>query len=131
MTPKRLPSRPQDKAWAAQRRRIAQKYAEVAHLVETEDGAAVNVCVGLCVLAGIAAGDAISVATVGERYSGQDHAAAADHLSQTDHVAGAHRRTLVGLKPAAHYGTTLLTPRDRTAALRALDAIVTRAAALT
>lgn len=131
MTPKKLPTRQQDRAWAAQRRRIAQKYAEVAHLVETEDGAAVNVCVGLCVLAGIAAGDAISVATTGERYSGQDHAAAATFLARTDQDAGTRLQTLIDLKPAAHYGTALLTSRDRTSALRAVDALVARAAALT
>ncbi|MCY7363979.1 MAG: type II toxin-antitoxin system prevent-host-death family antitoxin [Frankiaceae bacterium] len=33
-------------------------------------------------------------------------------------------RTLVGLKPASHYGTALLTTRDRTAALRSAAALV-------
>lgn len=40
---------------------MAVKYFEVAQLVEAEDGAALNVCVGVAVLAGIAAADAICV----------------------------------------------------------------------
>ena len=37
-----------------------------------------NVCVGLAVLAGIAAGDAICLSATGERYAGTDHPADAD-----------------------------------------------------
>ncbi|AWB93414.1 hypothetical protein [Aeromicrobium chenweiae] len=59
---------------------MGRKYLEVAELVASEDGAAINVCVGTAVLAGIAAADAICAAALGEDYSGTDHAAAASLL---------------------------------------------------
>lgn len=124
MSPKKLTTRPEDRSQARPRRRIAEKYLEVAELIAAEDGAAVNVCVGLCVLAGIAAGDAICIAATGERYSGQDHAAAAELLARVDLERGKSLRDLVALKPAAHYGTALLTDRDRKAALRAASVLV-------
>jgi len=127
MSPKKLTTRTADRAWALGRRRIAEKYAEVAHLIEIEDGAAVNVCVGLCVLAGIAAGDAIAVASVGRRYSGQDHAAAAAYLATINAAAGRQLKILVDLKPKAHYGNALLTANDRKMSLRAADALVAAA----
>lgn len=131
MSPKKLSTRAADGAWAAGRRRVAQKYHEVAELAATEDGAAINVCVGLCVLAGIAAGDAICAASTGERYSGTDHAAAADLLGRVDAEAGKHLRTLVALKPKAHYGTGLLSAADRANSLRASAALVEKATAKT
>lgn len=127
MSPKKVTTKPADRAWAVGRRRIAQKYSEVAHLVEIEDGAAINVCIGLCVLAGIAAGDAICAAATGQRYSGPDHAAAATYLASINKEAGTHLKTLVSLKPGAHYGNALLTEKDRKAALRASDALVSAA----
>lgn len=60
MSPSKLSTRPADKGWGRGRARVAEKYLEVAGVVDDEDGAAINVCVGLAVLAGIAAGDAIS-----------------------------------------------------------------------
>ncbi|GCE77974.1 hypothetical protein [Cellulomonas biazotea] len=131
MNPKKHPTRTEDIGQARQRRRIAAKYLEVAELAAAEDGAAINVAVGLAVLAGIAAGDAICVAATGQRYSGQDHAAAADLLAQVDSTRGKNLRDLVALKPASHYGTALLTDRDRTAALRAANALVAEATART
>ena len=127
MSPKKLQTRRADQAWARARRRIAQKYGEVAEVVATEDGAAINVCVGLCVLAGIAAGDAICVAATGERYSGQDHAAAAALLARVDTEAGKKLRDLVGLKPLAHYGNELLREGDRARALRAAEDLIAEA----
>lgn len=119
MSPKFLATRPGDRAQARARRDVARKYLEVAELAATEDGAAVNVCVGVAVLSGIAAGDSICLAASGERYSGTDHAAAADLLSRTSRERGKDLRRLAALKPASHYGERLLAPRDRTAALRA------------
>lgn len=58
MNPKKLITRRADPGQASARRKIAQKHLEVAELVAEEGGAAINVCVGLAVLAGIAAGDA-------------------------------------------------------------------------
>jgi hypothetical protein len=104
---------------------LAAKYLEVADLVAAEEkGEAINVCVGLCVLAGIAAGDAICLVATGERYSGLDHAAAAELLERVHAESGKRLRTLVRLKPVSHYGDTLLTEQERTAALRAAKALV-------
>lgn len=128
MTPKKLTTRQEDPRVAAGRRRIAQKYLEVAELIATEDGAAINVAVGLAVLAGIAAADAICIAATGERYSGQDHAAAAELLGRVDRNLGRRLRGLVDLKPASHYGERLLTVTDRTKAIRAGRGLVDNAA---
>lgn len=128
MSPKKVPTRKADLTWARARRRIAEKYREVADLVAIEDGAAINVCVGLCVLAGIAAGDAICAVATGERYSGQDHAAAATLLARVDAEAGKRLRDLVALKPHAHYGNELLKAADRTRALRATQDLIEQAA---
>jgi hypothetical protein len=127
MSPKKLVTRPGDRSEGRSRRRIAEKYLEVAELVETEDGAAANVCVGLAVLAGIAAGDAICLAATAQRYSGTDHAAAAELLQRVDTAMGKHLRLLVSLKPASHYGERLLGEKDRTGALRAARALVEEA----
>lgn len=99
----------------------------MADLVASEGGEVINVCVGLCVLAGIAAGDAICVAAIGEHYAGQDHRAAAELLSQVDAEAGKHLHKLVNFKPAAHYGDRLLSVKDRTAALSSTKKLVTKA----
>lgn len=128
MSPKKLTTRQEDRRVAVGRRRIAQKYLEVAELVATEDGAAVNVAVGLAVLAGIAAADAICIAATGERASGQDHTAAADLLGRVDRNLGRRLRDLVDLKPASHYGERLLNLRDRTKAIRAARTLVDNAA---
>lgn len=63
--PQEVTTRPADSGWARGRRNVGEKYLEVAELVASEDGEAVNVCVGLAVLAGIAAGDALCVAALG------------------------------------------------------------------
>lgn len=127
MSPARLPTRSGDMAQARARRRVAEKYLEVADLISSEDGVAINVCIGVAVLAGIAAGDAICLAATGERYSGSDHSAAANLLERSDRDAGGHLRRLVGFKPGSHYGDHLLEVRDRVAALRAAHALVDNA----
>jgi hypothetical protein len=127
MSPKRLTTRRVEKSWGQGRSRVAQKYYEVAGLVASEGDEAINVCIGLCVLAGIAAGDAICVAAIGEHYAGQDHTAAADLLSQVDAEAGKHLHKLVRLKPGAHYGDSLLSAKDRTAALLSTKKLMTKA----
>lgn len=117
MTPKKLQTRPGDAGQARGRGLMAAKYVEVADLVAIEDGPAVNVSVGLAVLAGIAAGDAICLSGTGERYAGTDHAAAADLLARVDSEMGRRLRRLVA-KSASHYGERLLDTRDRVAAVR-------------
>lgn len=128
MSPKKLTTRRADLGEGRGRRRIAEKYLQVAELIETEDGTAVNVCVGVAVLAGIAAADAICIAAIGERYAGPDHAAAADLLSQVDPATGKRLRELIDLKPGSHFGFSLLTAADRTKALRAAKALTEEAA---
>ncbi|MFZ0161781.1 MAG: hypothetical protein WAL50_22355 [Kineosporiaceae bacterium] len=124
MSPKKLSARTGDTSQARSRRRIAAKHLEVADLIASEDGTAINVCVGLAVLAGIAAGDAVCLAATGERYAGVDHAAAAELLRRVDARLGARLSTLVGLKPGSHYGHALLDAKDRAATLRAAHTLV-------
>jgi hypothetical protein len=62
--------------------------------------------------------------SIGERYAGQDHNAAADLLGRVDAVLGGHLRDLVNFKPSSHYGDSLLNGRDRTRALRAASHLV-------
>ena len=62
MTPRKLQTRPGGPGDAKGRRLVAEKYLEVADLTSSEDGATINVTVGIAVLAGIAAGDAICLA---------------------------------------------------------------------
>jgi hypothetical protein len=131
VSPAKLTTKPADRAWARGRRKVGQKYLEVADVVAAEDGEALNVCVGLLVLAGIAAGDAICAAALGERYSGPDHAAAAALLSRVDRRLGARLKALVDLKPGAHYGNALLSRRQRDAALKAASELVAGAVART
>jgi len=131
MSPKKLITRRADPGQAKARRRIAEKYLEVADLVADEDGAAVNVCVGLTVLAAIAAGDAICIMATGERYAGHDHIAAAELLERVDAALGRRLRQLVGLKPGSHYGDSLLSVEDRKTALRSARVLVQAAAART
>lgn len=127
MSPSKLTTRPADRAWAQGRRRVGEKYLEVAGVASSEDGEAINVCVGLCVLAGIAAGDAICAVALGERYSGQDHASAAALLGRVDRTLGNKLRALVALKPGSHYGNALLTAGQRDAAVKAAGALIMEA----
>jgi hypothetical protein len=127
MSPKKLTTRDADKPWARGRRDVGAKYLEVAELAATEDGEAINVCVGLAVLAGIAAADAICVSALGHYYSGSDHAAAADLLGRVDKVLASRLRSLISLKPGAHYGNALLTSAQRASALRAAHVLVDEA----
>ncbi|WP_121253692.1 hypothetical protein [Nocardioides ferulae] len=108
---------------------MARKYLEAAELIALDsDPYAANVCVGIAVLSGIAAGDAICIAATGSRYSGQDHAAAAAVLEQVDSEMGGRLRRLVALKPGSHYGDRLLSAKDQTTALRDAGALVEGAA---
>lgn len=131
MTPKKLRTRQAGRGEARNRRLVAEKYLEVAELASGEDGATINVTIGLAVLAGIAAGDAICMAATGEYYSGPDHAAAAELLARTDTELGKKLSELVALKPAAHYGHKILDGDDRSRALRRATALVSQARART
>lgn len=124
MSPTQVPVRPVSKTEGASRRRIAAKYLEVAQIAATEDGAAINVAVGIAVLAGIAASDAICAAALGERYAGQDHAAAVHVLKRVDAMLARKLKTLVDMKPGSHYGDSLLTSDHRDRAIRAATDLV-------
>lgn len=129
MSPKKHPTRVTDRGAGRARLRVAGKYLEAAELIALDsDPYAINVCIGIAVLSGIAAGDAICIAATGSRYSGQDHAAAAAVLEQVDSDMGARLRRLIALKPGSHYGDKLLSAKDRTTALRDAAALVEGAA---
>lgn len=108
MTPRRI-DRTQDcgPGDARTRLRQAQLYLQVAQMVTTDEpGEEATVATGNAVLAGIAAADAICCASTGQRYRGNDHRRAADHLEQVtgDARLAATLRDLVDLKDASHYG---------------------------
>ncbi|MDR1189107.1 MAG: hypothetical protein LBK95_16925 [Bifidobacteriaceae bacterium] len=127
MAPKRLPTAKGGFGEARNRRLVAERYLEVADLVAEEAGATINVAIGLAVLAGIAGGDAICLAALGERYAGPDHVVAADLLTRVDAKLGSRLRELLGLKAASHYGSRMLTSKDRSRALRHAGALVAEA----
>lgn len=130
MTPAR--SRSGSAADARNRRVIAARYLEVADLAATEEGpGANNVVVGIAVLAGIAASDAICLAATGSRYAGEDHAEAARVLARTDKALGAELSKLVRLKSGAHYGSAFISDGDRVRALRAATTLVDAATSRT
>jgi hypothetical protein len=124
MSPKKVQTRRVQSGEGRGRRQVAEKYLEVASLIDSEDGAAINVCVGVAVLAGIAAADAICAAALGERYSGPDHEVAVEVLSRVDAKLGKQLRDLVTMKTTSHYGFGLLTASQRKAALRCATALV-------
>jgi hypothetical protein len=115
-------SRPCNEADARKRLGDAEKYLEVAELVETEDSVeSHNVTTGLAVLAGIAAADAACCKTLGESSRGPDHQDAVTFLRRItpggDAAANDFER-LVGLKDKAHYSFLNVSGQDRTAAIR-------------
>lgn len=110
---------------ARNRRLIAAKYLEAAELMSVEEGAAANnVVVGIAVLAGIAAGDAVCLTATGSRYAGDNHDEAAQVLAGVDRRLGAELTKLVRLKPGAHYGSKFIGNAERTRAMRAATALV-------
>ena len=66
----------------------------------------------------VAPGKIVELNGVGERYSGQDHDAAAEVLGRVDLRLGKLLRDLVTLKTTSHYGFGLLSPAQRRPALR-------------
>lgn len=127
MSPKKVETRLTQPGEGRGRRQVAEKYLEVANLIDSEDGTAINVCVGVAVLSGIAAADAISAAALGERSTGQDHADAAEVLGRVDPKLAKQLRDIITLKSASHYGFGLLSPAQRKTALRCATALVAEA----
>lgn len=127
MNPRITPTRSAVFAEAVARRRMAEEYLAVASALAEADGAAVNVCVGNCVLAGIAASDAICIVAVGEYSVGPDHRTARHLLDRVDPKLGSALAGLLQHKSASHYGVTLIADRHRTQALRAASVLVDEA----
>jgi hypothetical protein len=117
-----------NRADAINRRRIAEKYLDVAELVADEvNPESNNVTVGIAVLAGIAASDATCLVARGERSNQANHDAAVALLEKVDPNLASVLRKLLAFKPPAHYGTTLIGDADRVRALRAARTLVTEA----
>jgi hypothetical protein len=110
----------------------AEKFGEVADLVLGEEvDTAPGVAAALCVLAGIAAADAVCGAVLGRRSRGQDHRQAADMLRDVapDGARMAKAlRDLLDLKDASHYAPVLLSRRQGQAALRRAQILIVAAA---
>ncbi|MDR2566315.1 MAG: hypothetical protein LBC97_09745 [Bifidobacteriaceae bacterium] len=128
MSPKEFRTSAGGSAQGRRRLSIAEQYLALAEMLEDDpsDGA-VNACIGNCVLAGIAAADAICYARLGERYSGPDHDQAADFLDRVDKELGGKLRVLGRLKTRSQYGDEWLTDSTRKSALRGARALVTEA----
>lgn len=107
--------------------RVGKKYLEVADLLAGETDASINVCVGVAVLAGIAAADTVCAAALGERYSGPDHVSAAALLGRVDQALGRRLKRLIQLKSESQYGAGLLSAHDRDVALREAAALIAEA----
>jgi len=115
MSPKKHRTSPGGPAEGRRRLSIAEQYLALATMLtdDPSDGA-INACIGNCVLAGIAAADAICYARLGERYSGQDHDQAADILDRVSKDYGSSLRTLTRLKTNSQYGDEWLTESSAT-----------------
>ena len=109
---------------------IAEQYLALAVMLEDDQSnGAINACVGNCVLAGIAAADALCYARLGERYAGPDHDQAADILDRVSKDLGSALRSLTRLKTKAQYGDEWLTDSSRKTALRSARTLVKEAEA--
>jgi len=130
MSPKKHRTTPGGAGDGRRRLSIAEQYLALAVMLtdDSSDGA-INACIGNCVLAGIAAADAICYARLGERYSGPDHDQAADVLDRVSKEYGSALRTLTRLKTKSQYGDEWLTDSSRRTALRNAQALVSEAVA--
>ncbi len=130
MSPKKHRTNIGGPAEGRRRLSIAEQYLALAGMLEDDpsDGA-INACIGTCVLAGIAAADAICYARLGERYAGPDHDQAADVLDRVDKELGSTLRSLNRLKTKSQYGDEWLTDSTRKSALRNARALVNEASA--
>lgn len=114
------------------RLQTATAYLDVARTVRQEpaQGEYMNVAVGLAILAGIAASDALCGLRLGYVHRGEDHRAAADLLQQATPDGAklaADLRRLLSLKDAAHYGMLLVSARNASDAKKWAARLVERA----
>jgi hypothetical protein len=118
------------RADAVRRQEHAEKFLEVAELVDGESdevAASANLSASLAVLAGIAASDAACCAALGRRSRGQDHRQAIDLLREVSPggpEAARQLQRLLDLKDSAHYGVITLSGEALKAALRGARGLV-------
>lgn len=119
MNPKKHRTSRGGSAEGRRRLSIAEQYLALAAMLEDDSSeGAINACIGNCVLAGVAAADALCYARLGERYSGPDHDQAADVLDRVSKEYGSALRVLTRLKTKSQYGDEWLTDSSRKVALR-------------
>lgn len=124
-------TKPCSGADANARLRQARLYVEVAELVVSDEpGEQATVATGNAVLAGIAAADAICCSVAGERFRGDDHRRAAEHLGCVTGDAKLARalRDLIDLKDASHYGVRNVQVRNARRAVRKATQLIDAAA---
>jgi hypothetical protein len=99
----------------------------IAATIEDQDIA--DAYVTLCVHAGIAAGDVICCARLGEYAQGDDHQEAVTLLSKADRASTRYLKVLLDLKTRSAYSATPTSKTDQKRAGRAAAALVSAARA--
>ena len=105
----------------------ARQFSSAASLVDELAGESQDLAdayVTLCVHAGIAAADVICCARLGVHAAGEDHAAAAELLSQVDKSLAKDLRRLLQLKTKAGYSSEPTGTADRRMAGRTATRLV-------
>jgi len=118
-----------DRAFARARCERARGFLDAARVIDARPEADANACVSNAVLAGIAAGDAICAAALGEISASQNHADAADLLATVDRDLGRKLASLIGLKAQSQYGAELISAANRRVAVRYAAVLVEAAVA--
>jgi hypothetical protein len=119
-----------NKSDASVRLKQAQKFYEVAEMVETEADtleSAATVAASLAVLAGIAASDAACCAVLGRRSRAQDHKDAVQLIRQIvprGKSVASNLDRLLDLKDGAQYGVIYVSGADLKSAMRNAKALV-------
>jgi hypothetical protein len=109
------------------RLRKSAQFLDAAGLIADmadEQSEVADVCVTLCVQAGIAASDVICCARLGQYSPGEDHYEAVELLSKADARSAKHLRLLLAMQVKAAYSHVRATPEEAKRAARAADALV-------
>jgi hypothetical protein len=128
---KKTKTRPCDAQIARERLRAARSYLEVARrttaLADESDPYRWSSIASDCVVAGIAAADALCCMALGEHAQGDDHRQAIDLVGRVSPGGAALANalsTLLGMKTVAGYGVTPLNEERATRAMRAASRLV-------
>jgi hypothetical protein len=111
----------------------AKQFLEAADMIATLTDGATDVedaYITLCVHAGIAAGDAICCARLGEHAQGDDHDGGVRLLERADKKMARHLGTLVRMKTRSGYSAVPSSIAERKQAGRAAEALVEYASGL-